>query len=199
MKSFVQTVILAAALVTGALTSAHAADNKGWAIDEVMGNANAPITIIEYSSLTCPHCAKFHVETFPKVKSDWIDTGKARLIYRDMPWDAWAQATAMIAHCSGDRYFAFLNAFFRTQDQWAHNSQPLPAIKTIAKLGGMSEDQVDKCLEDRGLLNEINARKDEGLNQLHVDSTPTFIINGKLYSGDMAYDQFAKLLADQSK
>lgn len=198
MKHFVQTVIMAAALAFGGLGAAQAQE-KPWAIDEVMGKADAPITIIEYSSLTCPHCAKFHTDTFPKVKSEWIDTGKAKLIFRDLPWDALAQATAMVSHCSGDRYFAFLNTFFRTQDQWARNPTPLNAIKTIAKLGGMSEDQVDKCIADSGLLNEINARKDEALNRYKVDSTPSFIIGGKLYSGDMPYDEFAKLLSAQSK
>lgn len=198
MKNFIQTVILAAALALGCAGMARA-DDKSWAIDEVMGKADAPITIIEYSSLTCPHCAKFHDETFPKVKSDWIDTGKAKLIFRDLPWDALAQATAMVSHCSGDRYFAFISTFFRTQDQWARNPSPLAAIKTIAKLGGISEDQVDKCIADNGLLNEINARKDDAMTRYKVDSTPSFIIGGKLYSGDMPYDEFAKLLSAQAK
>lgn len=198
MKTFVQTVIMVAALALGGMNAAQAQE-KPWAIDEVMGKADAPITIIEYSSLTCPHCAKFHTDTFPKVKSEWIDTGKAKLIFRDLPWDPLAQATAMIAHCSGDRYFAFVNTFFRTQEQWARNPSPLDAIKTIAKLGGMGPDQVDKCIADSGLLNEINARKDEALNSYKVDSTPSFIIGGKLSSGDMSYDEFAKLLSAQSK
>jgi protein-disulfide isomerase len=194
VKIFAKTVIMVAALVIGGWTAANAQD-KPWALDEVIGKADAPITIIEYSSLTCPHCAKFHAETFPKVKAEWIDTGKAKLVFRDLPWDPLAQATAMISHCSGDRYFAFINTFFRTQEQWARNPQPLTAIKTIAKLGGMNEDQVDKCIADSGLLNEINARKDDGMKRFNVESTPSFIINGKLYSGDMTYDEFAKLLA----
>ncbi len=198
MKTFVQTVIMIAGLVVGGWTAAQA-EEKSWAIDEVIGKADAPITIIEYSSLTCPHCAKFHAESFPKIKADWIDTGKAKLIFRDLPWDALAQATAMVSHCSGDRYFAFLNTFFRTQEQWARNPEPLTAIKTIAKLGGMSAEQVDKCLEDRGLLNEINARKEDALQRSKVDSTPSFIINGKLYTGDMSTEEFAKILAAQSK
>jgi protein-disulfide isomerase len=198
VKNFVLTVITIATVALAGVITAQAQE-KPWAIDEVMGKADAPITIIEYSSLTCPHCAKFHAETFPKVKSEWIDTGKARLIFRDLPWDALAQATAMVSHCSGDRYFAYLNTFFRTQAQWAQNPSPLTAIKTIAKLGGMGEDQVDKCLADSGLLNEINARKDEALNRYKVDSTPSFIINGKLYTGEMPYDEFAKLLSAQSK
>lgn len=194
MKTVIKTVILAATLLLGGLVAAHAQD-KPWAIDKMVGKADAPITIIEYSSLTCPHCAKFHKETFPKVKSDWIDTGKAKLIFRDLPWDPLAQATAMISHCSGDRYFAFLDTFFRTQDQWARSPQPLAAIKTIAKLGGMGEEQVDKCIADNGLLNEINTRKDDGMKRYSIDSTPSFVINGKLATGDMSYDEFAKLLA----
>jgi protein-disulfide isomerase len=190
--------IVIATLAFFGISSAQAQD-KPWVIDEIMGKADAPITIIEYSSLTCPHCAKFHAETFPKVKSEWIDTGKAKLIFRDLPWDPLAQATAMIAHCSGDRYFAFINTFFRTQNQWAQNPSPLAAIKTIAKLGGMGDDQVDKCLNDNGLLNEINARKDDATERYKVDSTPSFIINGKLYSGDMPYDEFAKILSGQGK
>ena len=193
-----QTTLIVAVLALGAMNTAQALD-KPWVIDEVMGKADAPITIIEYSSLTCPHCAKFHAETFPKVKSEWIDTGKAKLIFRDLPWDPLAQATAMIAHCSGDRYFAFLNTFFRTQEQWSRNPQPLAAIKTIAKLGGLGDEQVDKCLSDSGLLNEINARKDDAMSRYNVDSTPSFIIGGKLSSGDMTYDEFAKLLSEQGK
>jgi len=191
-------LIMMAALALGSVSAAQAQD-KPWVIDEVMGKADAPITIIEYSSLTCPHCAKFHAETFPKVKADWIDTGKAKLIFRDLPWDPLAQATAMVSHCSGDRYFAFINTFFRTQEQWTSNPSPLAAIKTIAKLGGMGDDQVDKCLSDNGLLNEINARKDDAQSRYKVDSTPSFIIGGKLYSGDMPYDEFAKLLSGQGK
>jgi protein-disulfide isomerase len=187
--------MLVAALVVGGWSAADAQD-KPWAMDEVIGKTDAPITIIEYSSLTCPHCAKFHAEAFPLVKKNWIDTGKARLIFRDLPWDPLAQATAMVSHCSGERYFAFIDTFFRTQAQWAHNPQPLDAIKTIAKLGGMSPDQVDKCIADSAMLNEINTRKDDGMKRYKVDSTPSFIINGKLYSGDMSYDEFAKLLAD---
>lgn len=194
MKTILKTVMLVAALVVGGWSAAHAQD-KPWAMDEVVGKPDAPITIIEYSSLTCPHCAKFHAEAFPLVKKNWIDTGKARLIFRDLPWDPLAQATAMVSHCSGDRYFAFIDTFFRTQNQWARNPQPLDAIKTIAKLGGMSSDQVDKCIADSAMLNEINTRKDDGMKRYNVDSTPSFIINGKLYSGDMSYDDFAKLLA----
>jgi len=197
-KIFLAAAVAVAALFGSIAAPAQAEQAKSWDIDEVMGKPDAPITFYEYSSLTCPHCADFHAKTFPQIKSEWIDTGKAKLIYRDFPLDPLAQAAAMVSHCSGDRYFAFINTFFHAQQQWATAPQPLAAIKTIAKLGGMNEDQVDKCLADRGLLNEINARKEEGVQKFGIDSTPSFIIGGKLYSGEMSYDQFAKLLS-QSK
>ncbi len=198
MRRLLQAVVMIVAVVGAGAAPARAAD-KPWAIDEVMGKQDAPITIIEYSSLTCPHCAVFHKKTLPEIRTNWIDTGKAKLILRDFPLDPLAQAAAMIAHCSGDRYFAFINAFFESQEQWARAPSPLAAMKTIAKLGGMSEDQVDKCLDDRTLLNEINARKDDGQARYNIDSTPSFIIGGKLYSGDMSYEQFDKLLVEQAK
>jgi protein-disulfide isomerase len=189
---------MALLVVLGGMAPALAED-KPWPIDQVMGKPDAPITIIEYSSLTCPHCADFEETTFPEVKKDWIDTGKAKLIYRDLPWDALAQATAMVAHCSGDRYFAFIDTFFRTQGEWGRSASPLVAIKAIARLGGMSEDQVDKCLANRDLLNEINARKEAGMKQYGIESTPSFVIDGKVYAGYMPYDAFAKLLIAQAK
>jgi protein-disulfide isomerase len=175
------------------------AADKPWAIDVVLGKTDAPVTVIEYSSLTCPHCAKFHADTFPDVKKNWIDTGKAKWVIRDFPWDPMAQAGAMIAHCSGDRYFTFIDIFFHSQANWMHAAQPFEALKGIARLGGMTNDQIDKCLQDRKLLGDIEARKDDGQKIFAVDSTPTFIINGKAVSGDKDYDTFAKLLADAKK
>jgi len=194
VRKFLSSLAVAALLLSGG--AAFAATDKSWGIDEVLGKADAPITIIEYSSLTCPHCAKFHTDTFPQVKKDWIDTGKAKYIVRDFPWDPMAQAAAMIAHCSGDRYFTFLDTFFHSQANWLHAAQPLDALKGIARLGGMPADEVDKCIQNRQLLSEIDARKQDGEKIYSVDSTPTFIINGKAVSGDKSYDDFAKLLKD---
>jgi protein-disulfide isomerase len=197
VSNFLRSVFFLCALVLAGETG-HAAD-KSWAIDEVMGKPDAPITIIEYSSLTCPHCAKFHADTLPQLKKDWIDTGKAKLIVRDYVWDPLAQAAAMISHCSGDRYFIFLDTFFHSQANWLHATQPLDALKGIARLGGMSGEQVDKCIQDRALLNQSLARKDDGEKLYGIDSTPSFVINGKLVSGDKDYDSFAKLLSEQKK
>ncbi|HIJ61413.1 MAG TPA: DsbA family protein [Rhodospirillaceae bacterium] len=198
MTRSIQVVALLLLCAFGALPAA-AAEDKPWAIDQVVGKAEAPVTVIEYSSLTCPHCAHFHVDIYPKIKSELIDSGKVKLIFRDFPLDPLAQAAAMVAHCSGPRYFNFINAFFHAQDQWAHAAAPEAAIKTIAKLGGMSPEQVDKCFEDRGLLNEINARKEAGAQKYNIDSTPSFIIGGKLFSGAMTFEEFSKQVAAQSK
>ncbi len=198
MKRLMRAVVMLIALAAGGAVTAKAAI-KPWAIDEIMGKQDAPITVIEYSSLTCPHCADFHIKTFPEIKSEWIDTGKVKLIFRDFPLDPLAQAAAMIAHCSGDRYFAFINAFFHSQDQWARSSNPLAALKLIAKLGGMDEVEVDKCLDNRGLLNEINARKEDGQAKYNIDSTPSFIIGDKLYAGEMSAEKFSKIISEQTK
>jgi len=171
------------------------AADKPWGIDKVLGRPDAPITIVEYASLTCPHCAHFENEVLPKLKKDWIDTGKAKLVYRDYVWDPMAEAAAMISHCSGDRYFAFLETFFHSQDNWLHSAKPLDTLKSIARLGGMSGEQVDACLQNRQLLNEIMARKDDAEKVYGIHSTPSFVINGKLAT-DVApdYDAFVKLL-----
>ena len=194
MRKFLSSLAVAALMLSGG--TAFAATDKSWGIDEVLGKANAPITIIEYSSLTCPHCAKFHADTLPQVKKDWIDTGKVKYIVRDFPLDGLAQAAAMISHCSGDRYFAFVDTFFHSQANWEHAANPVDALKGIARLGGMPADEVDKCLQDRQLLNEIEARKEDGEKVYSIDSTPTFVINGKAVSGDKPYEEFAKLLKD---
>ena len=197
MQKFLMSLVLSGLFLLGG--HASAAIDKPWPIDEMMGKADAPITIIEYASLTCPHCADFAEKTLPQIKKDWIDTGKAKLIFRDFPTPPapLAQAAAMISHCSGgaDRYFIFLDTFYHSQKNWIQAGNPLDALKGIARLGGMSPDQVDKCLQDRDLLNQMNARVQDAEDRYNVDSTPSFIVNGKLVgSGFMTYDEFAKFL-----
>lgn len=179
-------------LVAGAAV-AHAAD-KASSLDVTIGKADAPITVVEYFSLNCPHCARFADDPFPKIKSEWIDTGKVKWVMRDFPLNDVALAAAMIAHCSGDRYLAFVDAFFKTQASWAAAKDPLAEIKTVARLGGMDGPAVDKCLADSAMLAQINARASEATDKLKVNSTPSFVINGKLAVGEKSYDDFAKLL-----
>jgi protein-disulfide isomerase len=163
--------------------------------DHVLGKADAPITIIEYASLTCPHCASFDRETLPQIKQEWIDTGKAKLVFRNFPFDQAALRGAMIAECAGTaRFFTFIDAMFRQQDVWARAPDPIVALSRLAKLGGMSEDQVQACIKDEKLANRIveirlNAEKDLG-----VSSTPTFFINNKKLVGAEPYAKFDELL-----
>lgn len=163
--------------------------------DMVLGKPDAPITIIEYASLTCSHCAAFHKETLPKIKSEWIETGKAKLIYRDFPFDGWALGAAMVARCAGpDRYFAFLDTLFRSQEQWAAAKNPLDALRGIAKLGGMSDQQFNTCIADQQLLQAIQTKRMEAEKKMGVNSTPTFFIGSQKISGAQPYEDFDKAL-----
>src|SRR5258708_10072083 len=152
--------------------------------DRILGKADAPVTIFEYASLTCPHCAAFEKDILPKIKSEWIDTGKAKLVFRDFPLDGSALKAAIVARCAPpERFYGFIGVLFAQQGSWGISPDPVPGITRIAKLGGMSEDQVQACLKDDALPNKILARRLAGEQQYKVESTPTFFINGKKVVG----------------
>jgi protein-disulfide isomerase len=160
-----------------------------------LGNPNAPVTIIEYASLTCPHCAHFQKEVLPKLKERYIAPGKVRLVYRDFPLDQRALAASVLAHCAGpDRYFGFLDVLFQTQESWAAADDYVAALKRIGKLGGMTEDQMDACFADEKLTNQILQSRLDAQSKYDVSSTPTFIIGGKAYAGARDIDEFASLI-----
>jgi protein-disulfide isomerase len=178
------------AAAAGAATPEPSAD------DHVLGKSDAPITIIEYASLTCPHCAEFDRDTLPEITKNWIDTGKARLIYRDYPLDGLAMQAAMLAHCAPpDRYFGFVNELFHSQLTWARSSEPKAALERIAKLGGIGGEQFQKCLSDEAMARSIGATAQAAQKDYGVDSTPTFFINGTKIEGALPYDAFDKALA----
>jgi len=152
--------------------------------DRILCKADAPVTIIEYASLTCPHCAAFEKEILPKIKSEWIDTGKAKLVFRDFPLDGSALKAAIVARCAPpERFYGFIDILFAQQGSWGISPDPVPGITRIAKLGGMSEDQVQACLKDDALQNKILAVRLAAEQQYQVESTPTFFINGKKVVG----------------
>ncbi len=168
--------------------------------DKVLGKENAPITIIEYASLTCSHCADFHKSTFPQVKKEWIETGKAKFIFRDFPLDNFALAGSMIAHCvPDDRYFAMLSALFETQENWIRSKNPAEDLKKIAKLGGVSDEQFPLCLKNEQVLNHIQSVQKKAQEFFKIEATPTFVINGKNYAGSMDYDNFRAVLEKMVK
>jgi protein-disulfide isomerase len=160
-----------------------------------IGSATAPVTVIEYSSLTCPHCAAFHEETLPGLKARFIDTGKVRLVTRDFPLDQPALQAAVLAHCAGPaRYPTFVDVFFTQQENWARAPDPVAALKQLAQLGGLPATEADACLADKAMEEAVLQMRLAGQQQFDIRSTPTFIIQGKAYPGNRSVDEFAAII-----
>jgi protein-disulfide isomerase len=162
--------------------------------DKVMGNAAAPVTMLEYSSLTCPHCADFHANTLPQIKTSYIDPGRVKLISRDFPLDNSALSAAMVARCSGDNYFSVLDLLYKGQGSWAGASDLAAALKRTVAPSGMSGADVDACLASTDLRNGIMNIRTGGQNEFGVNGTPTFIINGQKVVGAQPYATFDAIL-----
>ncbi len=167
--------------------------------DRVLGDPNAPVTIYEYSSFTCPHCASFHTEILPGLKTRYIDTGKAKLIFRDFPFDRAALTAGMLARCApADRYWPLVDVMFKQQAQWSSAADPLAALTRIAKLAGMSQERIDACLADKELADGVLKIRLEGQEKFGVTATPTFILNeGKTrIQGAQPVETFGKAIDD---
>jgi protein-disulfide isomerase len=151
--------------------------------DMAVGSENAPVTIIEYSSLTCPHCAHFHEEVFPELKSKYIDAGKVRYIMREFPLNEPALAGATAARClDPSRYFAFTGLLFAKMNDWAFKDDALAPLKAFAKQAGVNGEEFDKCIDNQDLQKKILAIRDEGQKK-GVNATPSFFVNGTLLKG----------------
>lgn len=160
-----------------------------------LGNDKASVTMIEYASLTCPHCAAFENDTFPGFKAKYVDTGKVHYVYRDFPLDQLAVHAAMMARCADpDQYFGFIQVLFKQQDNWAAAQDPMAALARIGLLGGMSKAQFDACMANKDLLDGILKVRQDAQVKLKVNSTPTFFVNGVKYEGDMSLDDLSKIL-----
>jgi protein-disulfide isomerase len=165
--------------------------------DRVLGNPDAPITIVEYASLTCTHCAHFTNEVLPEIKKEWIDTGKVKLVLRDFPLDEPALRAAMIARCAPpNRFYAFADTFFAAQDKWAGARDYREALARLAKLGGMGKDEFDACLKNTALENKIVEQRLIASKELDVNSTPTFFVNGSKFTGAPTAEEFNKVLSN---
>ena len=163
--------------------------------DLAIGAPEAPISIIEYFSLTCPHCRDFHTNTFPRLRTEYVDTGKVRFIARDFPLNRPALDAAILAQCAGpDRYFAFIETLFNTFDNWTRAADYIKALGQLGQLGGMSAAQFDDCRGDAALEAKIFATMLEAQESYDVKSTPTFIINGKKHEGSIRFEAFSKSL-----
>jgi len=165
--------------------------------DHVLGDPKAPITVIEYASLTCSHCAHFHTQILPEIKKKWIDTGKVKLVYRDFPLDQVAAKAAQIAECAGnDKYFAVIDIIFRGQPQWLTGADPLAELAKPLRIAGMGENEIKACLANDAMSNAV-IKDYQGGEAMGVNSTPTLFINGQLYRGSRSVDEldgvFSKL------
>lgn len=162
--------------------------------DAVLGDPNAPVEVIEYASMTCPHCASFHNGTFKQLKEEYIDTGKVRFIMREFPFDPLAAAVAMLARCSGDRHFEVVDLFFEKQREWAVRDGALGKIRNLARQAGFTNESFEACLTNQELLDGINAVKDHGYRTLGVRATPTIFIDGQKLEGSRNIRAFRDII-----
>lgn len=158
-----------------------------------LGDPAAKVTVVEYASMTCSHCAAFHEETFTPFKEKYVDTGKVRFIFREFPLDALATSAFMLARCvPEDRYFAIVDILFRQQRNWAFVDDPATALFNVVKQAGFTQESFRACLTNQKILDGVNSVKDRGSSEFGVGSTPTFFINGKKMSGALSLEDMDK-------
>ena len=160
--------------------------------DMVLGQADAPVTIIEYASMSCPHCRTFHANILPAIKEKYIETGKVRLVFREFPLEPRAFAASMLARCADERfYFPMTDVLFQQQEAWSRAEDPRPVLLQIAKLAGFTQETFEACLKNQELLDKINTVRNKASQSYGVSGTPTFFINGTRYSGDFTVEAFS--------
>ena len=196
--------VMVLAVIAPQLTSAEAQEKAQKAAlpplaeilsDRISGKADAPVTIIEYASKTCPHCANFHTGTLPALKKEFIDTGKVKLIYRDFPLDGLALAAAMMARCAPkERYFPIVDIMYRTQQNWSRAADPNAALAQIGLLSGISKETIQACISSKDVHAGVMKIRGDGDKQYKVASTPTIIINGETFKGPATIERLRKVL-----
>jgi protein-disulfide isomerase len=163
--------------------------------DIFIGKADAKVTIVEYASMTCPHCKHFHDATLPEITKKYLDTGKARMVLREFPFDPRATAAFMLARCSAeDKYYPMVSVLFQQQMTWAPADDAQAALLQIARLAGFSEDSFKACLTNQKLLDDVNSVRERASKDFGVESTPTFFINGKKYSGALSVEEMSAII-----
>ena len=168
--------------------------------EQVLGNANAPVTIVEYASLTCSHCATFHNEALAHLKQAYIDTGKVKFIYRDFPLDPLAYAGSLLTRCAGEgKFFPMLELLFRQQRTWAYSDQPEAALLQTVRQAGFTQESFAACLQDQKSYDALKQVRQRAMEKFSVDSTPTFFINGKIQRGAVSAQQLDVLLEPHLK
>lgn len=184
-----------AALAVFAAVVPCAAQPKQALPDATIGRPDAPVTVIEYSSLGCSHCATFHATVLPRIKTDYIDTGKVRWIVRDFPLGQLPLAGAVTARCAGPSgYLGLIEVLFRTQDSWMDSKDPLAALEKTARQAGIGKQRFDACLADKALIDGIMDRAQEVQKSKTVTATPTFLVGDERVVGLMPFEEFSKII-----
>ncbi|MBL8589317.1 MAG: DsbA family protein [Methylobacteriaceae bacterium] len=164
-----------------------------------LGKPDAPVTMIEYASLTCSHCATFHNQTYPTLKSKYIDTGKVRFVMREFPLDPLALAGSMLARCAGDdKRNSVVELLFARQTEWLVD-KPVAALMNVVKQAGFTQESFESCLKNQELYDAVSKTRDRASEKFGINSTPTFFINGKKQAGAITVDELDKLLAPYLK
>ncbi|MGD9650386.1 MAG: DsbA family protein [Dongiaceae bacterium] len=167
--------------------------------DPVLGNANAPVTIVEYASFTCPHCAHFHEQVLPQLKEKYLDTGKAKLIFREFPFDKVALSAALLVRClPNDQYFAAAGLIFKTQNSWIAEKDHNAALINRLRIAGLTEEKARACLDNKAMAEAILQRQLEAQQKLGITSTPSFLINGRKLVGARPIEDFAAAIEANS-
>lgn len=157
--------------------------------EKKIGTEEANIEIIEFASLTCGHCAKFHNEVFPKIKKEFIDTGKVSFIYQDFPLDKFALKASVIARCSGEKkFFSFLKVLYSKQKDWTRTEDPFRSLLKIAKLGGLKNEEIKVCVGNKSIEDGILKQRLNASKKFDIKATPTLYINGEKYDGDLTFE-----------
>jgi len=208
-QSTLKLALLTVMLLTGLGGILQAAESPAWGPavpiatamvpaaypERMMGSPTAKVTVYEYASLTCPHCARWEKNTFEEIKKVYIDTGKVRFIYRDYPLDQLAYSVAVISRCVPEaNYFPFIQALFKAQEQWATSDTPMTQVKQMAALVGLPSAAVDACLKNKDLIDQMETIRKQAEDRLQIDSTPSFIVAGYKKSGEISVEAFSKQL-----
>lgn len=187
-------------LLAGVANAQDASGDPSSIPDMVMGDADAPIEIIEYASYTCPHCARFHADQFKQIKANYIDTGKVRFVYREVYFDRYGLWASMIARCGGEqRFFGISDLIYQKQGEWTASGDPaviVEELRKIAKTAGLNDETLDACMSDGEMAQSLVGWYQENAERDSVTSTPSFLIDGEKYS-NMNYADFAAVLDEK--
>lgn len=195
-KVFSKATVVAAIVLGMAVSSPARAETAPAQGDMALGPADSKVTIIEYASMTCPHCANFHNNTFKKLKEKYVDTGKVRFIFREFPLDRVALMASMLARCVGsERFFGMIDVMFKSQQKWGRARDPRAELSKIGRLAGMSNDTINACLANQKLGDSILATRLEAVKKYEIESTPSFVVNGETFAGAIGMAKWDEILA----